>query len=77
MADLMRPDLLDFAITFGFYRQNGVLPEPGGLLDQPATWVAAAWVVLARIAEIEEQRAAERDAATRAASARGRARRHR
>ncbi len=44
-----------------FYQQHGTLPESGGLLDQAATWVDAARLMMGRLAEIDKEDREEAD----------------
>lgn len=46
--------LQPFVRAFNGYG-NGILPEPGGLMDQPATFVEAASVLEAELARIERE----------------------
>lgn len=48
---IMTPEVVEFLQTFVFYQEHGTLPEAGGLMDQPATWVDAVAIMLRRIAE--------------------------
>lgn len=49
-----------FLDTYHFWSAHGVLPQAGGLLDQPATWVSAVRVVDSEVARITEEQMEER-----------------
>lgn len=46
-----------FLDTIVFFREAGVMPEPGGLMDQPALWVEATLILLKRLREVENAKA--------------------
>ena len=59
-ADVMTPTMDDFLATFRFFHGHGVLPEPGGLHDQPATWIDAVGFLEGRLSWVQEDREARR-----------------
>jgi len=40
-ALLRTSGLGEFFRSYGLYREHGILPGPGGLYDQPASWLQA------------------------------------
>lgn len=44
-----------FSRSFALFREAGVLPEDGGMLDQAATWRDAAWFMIQRLARNREE----------------------
>lgn len=43
------------------WRESGTLPEAGGLMDQPATWVEAASTLAGLVDEANERRRRRED----------------
>ena len=58
--DVFTPAISEFLPSYHFWQAHGVLPEPGGLMQQPATWLDAAYILdveLAKLRDQEQQRA--------------------
>ena len=58
MSDVFTPPIIAFLRSATFFRQHGVMPEPGGVNDQPSAWIEAVITLDDQIRE-HEQRVAD------------------
>lgn len=53
--EVFTDEIVQFIRSYGFLARHHVLPEPGGLNQQPATWVDAATTLMELMAEREAE----------------------